>query len=195
MDLCYNRRKLQENMNALEGRINFVNKLYSSAETKFGVDSLREYLLSQTKQGKWQYPKGISYICSELDMIQEKFRSIVFQRFYKEFPYILQIRITEFQVRSDKIIISACLYCLKKVHKGMVIGRGGSIASLIQDFVQKEMIIYLGKNVEVNLDVSDGLSYNHQVTKSTREGVEKIEQEQMKTLKSQESVDLRNFHN
>ena len=34
---------------------------------------------------------------------------------------------------------------------------------LIQDYVRKEMINYLGKDVEIEMEVMHGVSYNHQI--------------------------------
>lgn len=43
----------------------------------------------------------------------------------------------------------------------MLIGKKGKIVELIKNFVEKEMIIFLGKKVEIELEVSDGISFNN----------------------------------
>ena len=44
MDICYNRRKLQDIISMVEGRMNFVGKFYFSAETEFGKEEFINYL-------------------------------------------------------------------------------------------------------------------------------------------------------
>lgn len=78
LDLCYNRRKLQENISLLEGKMNFSKKFFISAETGFGLEELKKFFIENSKNENWMFPAGISHTQTELELIQEKFRSIIF---------------------------------------------------------------------------------------------------------------------
>lgn len=69
--------------------MNFVKTFYTSAETDFGYEGLLNYLKSLARDEDWKYPGDIAYPNSELDNVQEKIKSIIYDRFYKEFPYML----------------------------------------------------------------------------------------------------------
>ncbi len=56
MDECFNRRKLQDIIQNVEGKINFIQKFYVSAETDFGISNLKDYLYSEAKKEEaWEF--------------------------------------------------------------------------------------------------------------------------------------------
>jgi ribosome-interacting GTPase 1 len=67
MDLCTNLKKLSYRVQELEDLAKFEAKFFVSCQTNYGIDSLKEYLLSQAKLKPWAYKSTVNTTLSYAD--------------------------------------------------------------------------------------------------------------------------------
>ena len=124
-----------------------------SAETGTGVDALEKLLVSKLEPGPKYFPDDMvtdqpeRIVCSEL--IREK--ALVLLK--EEVPHGIGVGIDKMQVREDKGItdVWATIYCERDGHKGIIIGKGGSMLKKIGAEARHDMEWMLGTRVNLQL--------------------------------------------
>ena len=122
-----------------------------SARTGDGLAQLRALLVSYLPEGPQYFPPDAvtdqpeRLICAEL--IREK--ALLFMR--EEIPHGIAVVVERFKERPDKdlIDIDVDIYCERKSHKGMIIGKGGQMLKKIASAARMDIEELLG--VKVNL--------------------------------------------
>jgi GTP-binding protein Era len=83
-------------------------------------------------------------ICAEL--IREK----LLRCLEKEIPHGTAVEITRFSERENGIIdIEATIYCEKESHKGIIIGKKGSMLKKVGELARTDMEQFLGAKVNL----------------------------------------------
>ncbi len=124
-----------------------------SAETGTGVDALEKLLLSKLEPGPKYFPDDMvtdqpeRIVCSEL--IREK--ALVLLK--EEVPHGIGVGIDKMHVREDKDMtdVWATIYCERDGHKGIIIGKGGSMLKKIGAEARRDMEWMLGTRVNLQL--------------------------------------------
>mgnify|MGYP000772045156 CR=1 FL=1 len=66
----------------------------------------------------------------------------------KEIPHGTAVEITKFSERDDEVIeIDATIYCEKNSHKGIIIGKGGSMLKKVSTLARQDMERFMGTKV------------------------------------------------
>ena len=79
--------------NELEDIGEFEKIFHVSAETGFGMDELRSYLLSRTKLRQWDMHPEVKSTQSEVEKAEESMKQAIFEKFFKEIPYQVGIKV------------------------------------------------------------------------------------------------------
>jgi len=124
-----------------------------SAETGEGVDVLEKILVSKLDPGPKYFPDDMvtdqpeRIVCAEL--IREK--TLVLLK--EEVPHGIGVGIDRMNVRQDKPItdVWATIYCERDGHKGIIIGKGGSMLKKIGAEARHDMEWMLGTRVNLQL--------------------------------------------
>ena len=87
VDLVANKQKFRTLQNELEDLGEFEKIFHVSAATGFGMDTLRNFLLSQAKPRKWQFHPEMRSQQSEVEKAEESMKQAIYEKFFKELPY------------------------------------------------------------------------------------------------------------
>lgn len=124
-----------------------------SAKTGDGMDELKDEIIKMLPEGPKYFPDDMITDQPErviaAEMIREKLLNVLEQ----EIPHGIGVEIDEFKERPDgKIIdISATIFCEKKSHKGIVIGKNGQLLKSIGEKSRKDIEKLLGTQVYLQL--------------------------------------------
>ena len=88
------------------------------------------------------------YTQPERQMMAEILREKLLLCLDKEIPHGTAVEITKFSERDDEVIeIDATIYCEKNSHKGIIIGKGGSMLKKVSSLARQDMERFMGTKV------------------------------------------------
>ena len=111
------------------------------------VQELIDCVSGFMEEGPMYFPEDqvtedpVRFIASEI--IREK----ILLYMEDEIPHGVAVEIEEFAEEDDLTRISACIYCERKTHKGMIIGKGGRKLKGIGKSAREELEALLGTRV------------------------------------------------
>ena len=119
-----------------------------------GVDGLRDHLAGRMLAGPWLYPEDqIADIPLRL-LAAEVTREKLFLRLHQELPYALTVETESWQERDDGgVRIEQTIYLLRKGHKPIVLGKGGSQIKAVGQAAREDLAELLGRPVHLFLHV------------------------------------------
>ena len=153
-----NKVDLLDNFAALEARKKQVEKfgcfdhiVTISAKDGTGCDDLFALLKPYGNEGPHYFDDDAFTDMPEKELVAELVRekALLFMR--EEIPHGIAVVVERFKVRPDKdlIDIDVDIYCERKSHKGMIIGKGGQMLKKIASAARMDIEELLG--VKVNL--------------------------------------------
>lgn len=100
-----------------------------SAQTGSGIDQLKDELKKQAQEGGHLFDEDTITDQPERVLAAEMIREKMLRLLDKEIPHGTAVVIERMKTRDDKDIIDmdATIYCEKASHKGIIIGKGGSM--------------------------------------------------------------------
>ena len=122
-----------------------------SAQTGSGIDQLKDELKKQAQEGGHLFDEDTITDQPERVLAAEMIREKMLRLLDKEIPHGTAVVIERMKTRDDKDIIDmdATIYCEKASHKGIIIGKGGSMLKKIGTFARQDMEAFF--NCKVNL--------------------------------------------
>lgn len=122
-----------------------------SAQTGSGIDQLKDELKKQAQEGGHLFDEGTITDQPERVLAAEMIREKMLRLLDKEIPHGTAVVIERMKTRDDKDIIDmdATIYCEKASHKGIIIGKGGSMLKKIGTYARQDMEAFF--NCKVNL--------------------------------------------
>lgn len=125
-----------------------------SAKTSDGLDELKKLLVSFLPEGPKYFPDDMitdqpeQFICAEI--IREK--ALLHLR--DEVPHGIGVEILGFQKLSDRLTeINATVYCERDAHKGIILGKQGSMIRIIGSEARADIEKLLDTHVNLQLYV------------------------------------------
>lgn len=119
-----------------------------SARTGEGVEELLTELAKWLPEGPRLFPDGMTTDQTERQMMAEIVREKLLRELDQEVPHGVAVEVTGFSQRDDGIIdCSVTIYCEKESHKGIIIGRGGTMLKKISTQARKDMERFMGEKV------------------------------------------------
>ncbi len=128
-----------------------------SAKVGFGVEQLLPRIKEMLPEGEGFFDKdtltdrSLRYFASEI--IREK----ILLHYEKEIPYCTEVIIENYEESPTLDRISAVILVMRQSQKGIIIGQGGSMLKRVSTEARKDLEIFLGKKVflEIFVKVED----------------------------------------
>lgn len=119
-----------------------------SAKTGDGVDDLLETCQQYAVEGPFLFPDDVTTDQPERQVMAEIIREKLLWCLEKEIPHGTAVEITTFTERDNGIIdIDATIYCEKASHKGIIIGKQGSMLKKISSMARADCEKFMGTKV------------------------------------------------
>ncbi len=126
----------------------FTAILPVSAKTGEGVEQLLTLLAGFLPEGAPLFPEDMITDQPERQMCAEILREKLLLCLEKEVPHGVAVEVTKFSEREDGIVdLHATVYCEKKSHKSIIIGKGGDMLKKISTMARQDTERFLGTKV------------------------------------------------
>ena len=128
---------------------NFTEIIPVSALEKDGLDVLKDAIRKHLAAGPFYYPEDQIADVPERQIVAEIIREKALWLLDHEIPHGIAVSIEKMHEDEERGIvhIAAEIYCEKESHKGIIIGKGGSMLKKISSLARKEMELLLGTKV------------------------------------------------
>ena len=148
VDTLDKKEKLLEVIQTYEQAHQFQAVVPISAKTGEGVDELLDVLEGYLPQGPQLFPEDMTSDQPERQMMAEILREKLLLYLDKEIPHGTAVEITRFAERDDEVVeVEATIYCEKNSHKGIIIGKGGSMLKKVSTLARQDMERFMGTKV------------------------------------------------
>ena len=119
-----------------------------SAHTGSGLKDLMKELRKYAQEGPQLFPDGMTTDQPERQVMGEILREKLLLCLDKEIPHGTAVEITRFAERDDEVVeVEATIYCEKNSHKGIIIGKGGSMLKKVSTLARQDMERFMGTKV------------------------------------------------
>ena len=116
-----------------------------------GCEELFEVLAAYAQEGPHYFPEDAYTDMPEKALVSEIIREKMLLNLYDEIPHGIAVTVERFKERPDRNIIDidVNIYCERKSHKGMVIGKGGQMLKKIATQARLDCEEFLGAKVNL----------------------------------------------
>ena len=148
VDTLEQKEKLLEVIRVYQQACEFTAVMPISARTGEGVEELLDILEGFLPEGPQLFPEDMTSDQPERQMMAEILREKMLLSLDKEIPHGTAVEITRFAERDDEVIeVEATIYCEKSSHKGIIIGKGGSMLKKVSTLARQDMERFMGTKV------------------------------------------------
>lgn len=148
VDTLEQKEKLLEVIQTYTQAYDFDAVIPLSAKEGEGVDELVDTLKGYLPEGPQLFPEDMTSDQPERQMMAEILREKLLLCLEKEIPHGTAVEITRFIERDDEVIeVEATIYCEKNSHKGIIIGKGGSMLKKVSTMARHDMEKFMGTKV------------------------------------------------
>ncbi|MEZ4828535.1 MAG: GTPase Era [Bacteroidia bacterium] len=142
-------------MKGIMDRFSFVEAIPVSALKGTNVEKLKSLVLQHLPEGPAYFDKDQISDRPERFFVAEIIREKIFLLLRQELPYSTQVVIDNFEEeeKEDRIYIQATIHVERQGHKGMIIGKQGSMLKKIGSMARKDIEAFLGQHVYLELYV------------------------------------------
>lgn len=153
IDLLSDISKVLPLINEFSKAIEFKAILPVSAIKNDGIESVLTSIKEYLVEGPKFFPGDIYTDQTERFLVSEVIREKLFALLNKEIPYGIHVEIVSFQEKSEKNIIdiSANIFCEKKSHKSIIIGKNGSLLKKVGTQARLDIEKILGIRIFLEL--------------------------------------------
>ena len=118
-----------------------------------GVDILISECEKFLRESEWFFPDDIVTDQPERQLVAEIIREKLLRMLDEEIPHGTAVTIEEWREEGNLISIRAEIYCEKASHKGIIIGKGGSLIKKIGSYARQDIERMLDSKVFLDLYV------------------------------------------
>ncbi len=139
-------------------KFDFAAVVPISARRNDGVDTIKKELLKYIGEGPQYFPEDMVTDQPERQIAAEIIREKLLHNLNMEIPHGIAIEIFTMKETKEKIVIEANIYCEKQSHKGIIIGKQGTLLKKIGTDARCELErthdkkVFLSLWVKVNED-------------------------------------------
>ncbi len=145
-------QRVEEIEKRLAGETFIKDTVRVSALTHDGLDALEKKLVSYLEEGPQYFPDDMVTDMPERVICGELLREKALRLLRQEIPHGIGVDIEKMELRTDGIYdVWASIYCERDSHKGIIIGKNGSMLKKIASQARTDMEWLLG--TKVNLQV------------------------------------------
>jgi len=140
-------------IDAYRSKYNFKEIIPLSALTNTNTDELLNAIEKYLPKGPMYFPPDMITDQPERQLTAEIIREKALYLLQDEIPHGIAVEITEMKKRKDKDIIdvSATIYCEKETHKGIIIGKKGTMLKQIGTKARYDIERLLGSPINLQL--------------------------------------------
>jgi GTP-binding protein Era len=140
--------RLAETLKNYSEEFNFAEIIPISALKGKNVEKLMELMVSYMPEGPKYYPDDMITDSEEKFIVAETIREKALRLLSEEVPHGIAVDVTSMK-RDEKGIyhISADILCEKDSHKGIIIGKKGSMLKKISTYARQDIEKFLGEKV------------------------------------------------
>ncbi len=146
-----NREKLAETITRYSSLYDFDSYIPVSAIKGKNVDIVLEECEKYLYESDWIFPDDIVTDQTERQIASEIIREKLLRFLSDEIPHGTAVVIEEFKEEEDIIRIRAEIFCERASHKGIILGKGGSMLKKIGTFAREDMEEFFGTKVFLDL--------------------------------------------
>jgi GTP-binding protein Era len=148
IDTLEKKEELLEVIAAYSAVYDFDAIIPISAQKKEGIEELLDTLDGWMQPGPQLFPDDMVTDQPERQVMAEILREKLLLCLDKEIPHGTAVEITKFSERDDGIIdVDATIYCEKSSHKGIIIGKQGSMLKKVSSLARADMERFMGTKV------------------------------------------------
>ena len=145
-------KRVEEIEKRLAGEKFIKDTVRVSALTHDGLDALEKKLVSYLEEGPQYFPDDMVTDMPERVICGELLREKALRLLIQEIPHGIGVDIEKMELRTDGLYdVWASIYCERDSHKGIIIGKNGSMLKKIASQARTDMEWLLG--IKVNLQV------------------------------------------
>ena len=143
------KEKLLSVMQTYQAAHDFQAIVPISAKTGEGVEELLDLLAAYLPEGPQLFPEDMVTDQPERQVCAEIIREKLLLCLDKEIPHGTAVELTRFveRERDEVIEVDATIYCEKESHKGIIIGKGGSMLKKISTLARQDIERFMGTKV------------------------------------------------
>jgi len=139
---------------AFLGLLDFNGYLWISAVSEGGRQELLQKIIENLPEGPRYFPEGQITETYEREIAQDLIRAAALHHLRDEIPYGILVRVNDYLEREAGIrYIHATLFVERDSHKGIVIGKSGSMIKAISTMAREEIEEMSDENVFLELQV------------------------------------------
>ena len=128
----------------------------ASAQEKFNLDNIFDTIVSNLPTAPAWYDKDVFTDKNLRFFASEIVREKIFLNYKEEIPYSCEVVVEEFKEGAERYDISAVIYVMREIQKGIIIGKGGQSLKKVgtqaridmEDFFQKKVFLRLFVKVD-----------------------------------------------
>ncbi|MBQ6334015.1 MAG: GTPase Era [Erysipelotrichaceae bacterium] len=137
-----------------QSNYDFAEIIPISALNKDNLDELLKTSKEYLKDDVMYYPEDVKTNLNRDFRIAEIIREKIILNMYEEVPHLVACKVEEVKELTSKVQIEATIICNKQTHKGMIIGKKGSMLKKINDEASKDISeLFDGKKIILSLYV------------------------------------------
>ena len=132
---------------------NFEAIIPISAKKNDGVEAVVKKIIELLPEGPAYYSEDEFTDQTERQIIEETIREKALKCLNEEIPHGIAVEVITMKKRENKNLydIDATIYCEKKSHKGIVIGKNGAVLKLIGERARKDIEAMMQAKVNLQL--------------------------------------------
>ena len=146
-------KDLDQLINEWEGILPAAIIIPVSAKEDFNVNAVLDKILELLPEGEPYFQKDTLTDRSERFFVSEIIRERILINYKKEIPYSTEVEIESFKESEDIIRIRAIIHVIRPGQKGIIIGHQGKALKKTGTEARKEIELFLGKKVYLELFV------------------------------------------
>ena len=147
------RKKLLPLLSTINAKHKFDTVFLIAATNGSGVADVREWLIKNLPEGPFHYDPKQASDQPDAILAAEITREKLFMRLHEELPYGIHVETVDFESEKDSVTIRQTIITHEDRHKGMVIGKSGSMLKLVGQMAREELEHIFGCRVHLFLEV------------------------------------------
>ena len=153
IDTINDKTKLAAQISSLAGLYDFSAVVPCSAQTGSGIDSLKKELRGLAMEGDFLFDEDTLTDQPERVIAAEMIREKLLRLLEREVPHGTAVFVERMKERPEGGIIDvdATIYCERDSHKGIVIGKGGSMLKKVGSYARQDMERFFDCRINLQL--------------------------------------------
>ncbi|MCD8220031.1 MAG: GTPase Era [Ruminococcus sp.] len=152
IDLCRKKSQLMGVIARLNAKYTFVATIPISATERDGIDLVEQEVLALAKPSPHYFPDDKFTDQPERVLAAEMIREKILHLLCDEVPHVVAVSVERMQERDTKELldIDAVIYCERESHKGILIGKNGTMMRKIATLARQDLerFFYIPVNLQ-----------------------------------------------